>query len=499
MPLEPGSRLGPYEIRTLLGVGGMGEVYRGRDTRLGRDVALKVISPRLVGNESSRHRFEREARAASALNHPSIVTVYDVGETDGVSWIAMEWVDGRTLRQVFADGPLPIEEGWSIARQIADGLAVAHAKGVIHRDLKPENVMIASDGRVRILDFGLARQSLPEGLDGSLADETMSAFGATVDGVILGTVGYMSPEQASGGTVDFRSDQFSFGLLAYEMLAGQRAFVRANAIETLWATIREDPVPLSSIRSGIPAGLDRVITRCLSKKPQDRFASTRDLAAALEVTGTGLLGPAAAPPLPLPTEPAVPARRRRMAATCRTRGRHRLVVALAGSLSWKGITSSPAAIDSLAVLPFENRSTDPGSSYLGDELTESLINQMSRVPSLKVMARATVFRFKGTADPHKAGRDLRVGAVLTGSVTRRGNNLAISAELFDTATGVSVGRRHVQRTIHRPAADAGHTSCRRSPTSSGCVSRARRNGRLAGKAPTILRRTSSSSKHGISW
>src|SRR5215210_4134656 len=156
MPFEPGHRLGPYEIRALLGVGGMGEVYRGRDTRLGRDVALKVISPTLVGNESSRHRFDREARAASALNHPAIVTVYDVGETGGVSWIAMEWVEGRTLRQALDEGRLSVHEAWSIARQVALGLAAAHAKGIVHRDLKPENVMLATDGRVRILDFGLA-------------------------------------------------------------------------------------------------------------------------------------------------------------------------------------------------------------------------------------------------------------------------------------------------------------------------------------------------------
>jgi serine/threonine protein kinase len=364
----------------------MGEVYRGRDTRLGRDVALKVISPKLVGNETSRHRFEREARAASALNHPAIVTVYDVGETEGVSWIAMEWVDGRTLRQVFADGPLPLHDAWSIARQIAEGLAAAHAKGVIHRDLKPENVIIATDGRVRILDFGLARQTVTEGFESSLeAAETMLAIGATVEGVILGTVGYMSPEQAAGGAVDFRSDQFAFGLLVYEMLSGRRAFAHASAVETLWATIRENPVPLGSLRSGIPEALERVVARCLSKKPEERFASTRDLVAALESAEAGLLE-TPAPTVVLPPEaPVVVARRA-------TRLRDAAVVVAvilivtAMAMSWKVLTTSDA-IDSLAVLPFENRSTDPDSNYLGDELTESLINQMVRVPSLKVPAR----------------------------------------------------------------------------------------------------------------
>lgn len=238
MALEPGHRLGPYEIRALLGIGGMGEVYRGRDTRLGRDVALKVISPALVEHQSSRQRFEREARAASALNHPAIVTVYDVGESDGVSWIAMEWVDGRTLRQLLADRHLPVHTAWSIGRQIAEGLAAAHARGVVHRDLKPENVMIAEDGRIRILDFGLARQSLPGGFDNSLeAAETLADVGGTVDGLILGTIGYLSPEQASGSAADFRSDQFALGLVIYEMLAGRRAFAQPGAVDNLFATI----------------------------------------------------------------------------------------------------------------------------------------------------------------------------------------------------------------------------------------------------------------------
>ena len=415
----------------------MGEVYRGRDTRLGREVALKVISPKLVGNETSRHRFEREARAASALNHPAIVTIYDVGETDGVSWIAMEWVDGRTLRQVFAEGPVALQDTWSIARQIAAGLAAAHDKGIVHRDLKPENVIIASDGRVRILDFGLARQSVTQGFDSSLmAAETMAAVGATVDGVILGTVGYMSPEQAAGGAVDFRSDQFAFGLLVYEMLAGRRAFAQGSAVETLWATIREDPAPLASLRTGVPAALERVVARCLSKKPEERFASTRDLVAALEGAEAGLLE-APAPTVVLPSEAPVAVRRK-------TRLRDGAIVTAVilgvtvAAISWRGFKTAPGAIDSLAVLPFENRSTDPESNYLGDELTESLIHQMARVPSLKVMPRATVIRYKGTIDPMKAGRDLRVGAVLTGIVSRRSNDLSVSAELVDTATGASL-------------------------------------------------------------
>jgi eukaryotic-like serine/threonine-protein kinase len=460
MPLERGDRLGPYEVQCLLGIGGMGEVYRACDARLGRDVALKVISPKLVGDEASRHRFQREARAASALNHPAIVTVYDVGDTDGVSWIAMEWVEGRTLRAALSDGPIAVREAWSIARQVAEGLAVAHARGIVHRDLKPENVMLVHDGRVKILDFGLARQTIAEHLQGSasMVDTMAPPPGATVDGVILGTVGYMSPEQAAGQPVDFRSDQFALGLLAYEMLAGRRAFVRPTAVETLTAVIREEPAPLSSVRTGVPEALEQVIARCLAKHPADRFASTRDLAAALEAVAAGsgsvtALADAAmsatatrGPAVPSTGTATQPSRRWPTVSLAIA------VVALAalGIAGWYRLRVPAAAtIDSLAVLPFENRSVDAGSEYLGDELTESLINQMSRIPALKVMARATVFRLREIKDPQEAGRKLGVGAVLSGSVARRGNQLVISAELIETGTGAQLwGERY-----ERPFAD----------------------------------------------
>jgi serine/threonine protein kinase len=453
MPLARGDRLGPYEVQSLLGVGGMGEVYRARDTRLGRDVALKVISARLVGDEASRHRFQREARAASALNHPAIVTVYDVGDTGGVSWIAMEWIEGRTVRAALSEGPLAVRDAWSIARQVADGLAVAHARGIVHRDLKPENVMLVPDGRVKILDFGLARQTLSEQLQGtaSLVETMAPPPGATVDGVILGTVGYMSPEQAAGQPIDFRSDQFALGLLAYEMLAGRRAFVRPTAVETLTAVIREEPAPLSSLRPGVPDTLQSVIARCLAKHPAERFASTRDLVAALDggaagfASGTSLADavtsvtqsrePAVVPPTGTEAKPWL--RRRTVSIAIGL-----IVLASLGLGGWYRLRAPASTIDSLAVLPFENRSVEAGSEYLGDELTESLINQMSRVPSLRVMARATVFRLRGS-DPREAGRSLGVGAVLSGSVARRGNQLVISAELIEARTGAQLwGERY---------------------------------------------------------
>ena len=257
MGLQPGDRLGPYEIQALLGVGGMGEVYRGRDTRLGRDVALKVISPKRVEDASLRRRFELEARAASVLNHPSIVTVYDVGETAGVSWIAMEWVEGRTLRQMLGKGALADRATRSRSRgRSPTGSRPRTRKGVVHRDLKPENVMVTAEDRAKILDFGLARLTTadapPEPV--SRLETLESPPDATRDGTILGTVGYMSPEQAAGRPADFRSDQFSFGLIAYEMLSGRRAFARPTAPETQAAIIREEPVPARVAAQRNPEG-----------------------------------------------------------------------------------------------------------------------------------------------------------------------------------------------------------------------------------------------------
>lgn len=412
----------------------MGEVYRGRDTRLGRDVALKVISPKRVGDADLRRRFELEARAASVLNHPSIVTIYDVGETNGVSWIAMEWVEGRTLREVLADGPLPMRDVLTIGRQIAEGLCAAHERGIVHRDLKPENVMVGRDGRTRILDFGLARQTFAGALSGgSSAIETLATPAAvTGEGVILGTVGYMSPEQASGLPADARSDQFALGLIVYEMVAGRRAFARATAVETLTAIIKEEPPPLSTVRLDVPPALESVIAHCLAKRPEKRFESTREVAAALGTDATGSAPISFSPTLAVVDAPPLERRRLPLRRAVVVIG---AVALLAGGVAAYRARAAKGAIRSLAILPFENASKDPEVEYLGDGLTDNLINQMSRVASLKVMARATVFRFKGSLDPQDAGKKLGVGAVLTGTVLRRGDRLSISVELVEVPTG----------------------------------------------------------------
>ena len=277
MTLSAGARLGPYEILAPLGAGGMGEVYRARDERLGRDVAIKVLPAELAENAERLKRFEKEARSASALNHPNIVTVYDIGSTDGTSWIAMERVDGETLRRLLAAGPLPLKKLLAVATQIAEGLAKAHETGIVHRDLKPENVMVTKEGTAKILDFGLAKLTAPTGESGELTQSPTASAGTEV-GVVLGTVGYMSPEQALGEALDFRSDQFAFGSILYEMVSGKRAFARASAPETMAAIIREEPELLSSAAPASPVPLRWIVDRCLAKDREERYGSTKDLA-----------------------------------------------------------------------------------------------------------------------------------------------------------------------------------------------------------------------------
>jgi len=274
--ITTGTRLGPYEVVSRLGAGGMGEVWRARDSRLQREVAIKVLPGDVSADAGRLKRFEKEARSASALNHPNIVTIYDIGQSDSVSWIAMELVEGKTVRELLFAGPLPIKRVLSITAQVADGLARAHEAGIVHRDLKPENVMVTKDGRVKILDFGLAKLTytgVESGEGTNLPTDT-----GTGAGVILGTVGYMSPEQASGQPVDFRSDQFSFGSILYELLTGKRAFVGKTGVDTLSAILNDEPAPIATINPQTPTPLRWTVERCLAKEPDDRYASTRDLA-----------------------------------------------------------------------------------------------------------------------------------------------------------------------------------------------------------------------------
>ena len=279
MSLQTGQRLGGFEILGQIGAGGMGEVYRARDTRLGREVALKVLPASVASDRARLARFEQEARAASALNHPGIVTIYEIGRVESVSYIAMELVTGTTLRELLSGQPLAVKRLLAIAAPAADALARAHEAGIVHRDLKPENLMVTRDGFVKVLDFGLAK--LVPASDGQPSTLATIAL-PTESGVIMGTVGYMSPEQASGNRVDFRSDQFALGAILYEMATGRSPFLRSTAAETMVATIREEPEPIGARNPQVPAPLRWVIERCLAKDPERRYASTRDLARDLQ-------------------------------------------------------------------------------------------------------------------------------------------------------------------------------------------------------------------------
>ncbi len=280
MPLSSATRLGPYEIVSALGAGGMGEVYRARDPRLGREVAIKVLPAAWSADAARLHRFEQEARAAAALNHPNILAVYDLGTQDGSPYIVSEVLDGSTLRERLRIGPLPIRKATDYAQQLARGLAAAHDKGIVHRDLKPENIFVTDDGRVKILDFGLAKLTRPESIsDGQTLTQTL----ASDPGTVLGTVGYMSPEQVRGKPADARSDLFSFGAILYEMLSGKRAFHGESAAETMSAIVKEEPPELTETNRSVPPALERIVRHCLEKNPAERFHSAHDVAFDLEM------------------------------------------------------------------------------------------------------------------------------------------------------------------------------------------------------------------------
>jgi eukaryotic-like serine/threonine-protein kinase len=430
MSIARGAKLGPYEVSGPLGKGGMGEVWRGWDPRLGREVALKILPEPAARDAAFLARFRAEAQAASALNHPNIVTIYDVGEEDGRPFLCMELLEGESLRELMDGPPIPVRRVLRIAAQVADGLAAAHARGIVHRDLKPENVVVTRGGVVKVLDFGLAKVSP---LFGSRGDETVPAAApSTSPGALLGTVGYMSPEQASGSEVDFRSDQFSLGTILLELLAGRRVWQRATAAETLVAIMKEEPPAASSLASAVPIPVLRIVERCLAKDPSDRYASTRDLA-------LDLAGAAESPPFAVEEtlRRGVGGSRRGISTQLAPAGRVALVVAslvAVGAVAWPWVRSGRSPIGSLAILPLENRGGE-SAEYLSDGITESLIDRLSRVSSLRVMARATVFRFKGASDPLDVGRKLGVAAILTGSVASRGSRLSVSVELVDVRTG----------------------------------------------------------------
>jgi TolB-like protein/Flp pilus assembly protein TadD/tRNA A-37 threonylcarbamoyl transferase component Bud32 len=420
MNLSAGTRLGPYEILVPLGAGGMGEVYRARDSRLERDVAIKILPERLARDPQALARFEREAKAVAALSHPNILAIHDFGYESGVTYAVTELLEGESLRSRLKRGALHWRKAVETGIAIADGLSAAHSKGIVHRDLKPENIFVTEDCRIKILDFGLARSMTAS------AAERSEAATVTNEGVILGTAGYMSPEQVRGQPADVRSDIFSLGCVVYEMVAGRRAFSRETPAQTMAAILEDQPAELRKPQKQLPAGLENVILQCLEKNPQERFHSAHDLALALRAA----LGGAR-------ETKRISAPRWRMLAV------GVVLLVLAGAVYW---FARPSAIDSLAVMPFVNAGADPNTEYLSDGITESLINKLSQLPKLRVVPRTLVSGYKGKeVDPGKVGRDLHVRAILTGKIMQRGESLDIQTELVDLGALSQLWGEHYDR------------------------------------------------------
>jgi eukaryotic-like serine/threonine-protein kinase len=428
----PRETLGPYKIIGPLGAGGMGEVYVGRDPSLGRTVAIKVLPQRFSGDRESLSRFTREARSASALNHPNIVTIYEVGSEEGTPYIVMEHIEGTDLRTMLRDGPLPNRRTLDIAAQIADGLAAAHEKGIVHRDLKPENVMVTKDGFVKILDFGLAKLIAPAEDD---ADTAHWEIPATNPGTIVGTVGYMSPEQAHGRPLDFRSDQFSLGAILYELSTGKPAFAGDNALDTMTAIVREQPKPIADFNAQAPAAFCDVVERLLAKDAAHRYDSTRDTARALHSIHAYYASTIAKDELPRP--PLV--RRRTLMAAAVVAAV--LVVGATGIWLLYDRTVPLAAEPSgpakkyIAVTQFKDLTGDPNGQLVVDGLSETLAARLARFSSVQVMRPNTPDVLAAAATPQQVARDLGANVVLTGSMQRDGERLRVAYEVVDIGRG----------------------------------------------------------------
>jgi serine/threonine protein kinase len=424
-----GQTISHYRIVEQLGAGGMGVVFKAQDSRLERAVALKFLPEKLAQEPQALERFRREARAASALNHPGICTIYDIGEQDGRAFIAMEFIDGETLRSHIHGKALPLEELLGLGIQIAEALEAAHAEGIIHRDIKPANIFVTKRGRAKVLDFGLAKL-VPKGFASADADSGGElADSNSIVGIISGTPSYMSPEQVRGDGLDPRTDIFSLGLLLYEMATGRQAFSGGTGGIIIEAVLTRPPVPIRSINPGIPPRLEEIIDKALHKDRDQRYQNVADMRAELQRLKRELDSGTRAGDES--SEPATMSNASRQSPT----GQQSSRTSTGQTLGVRGERAS-RIIDSLAVLPFENASRDPEHEYLSDGITASLINILATVPKLRVMAQSTVFRFKGREiDPQAVGRDLNVRAVLTGRMIQRGGSLRIGAELVDVATG----------------------------------------------------------------
>ncbi len=420
--LVPGDRVAQYEILRPLGVGGMGEVYCARDAKLGREVALKILPSDLASSPEALRRFEQEARAASALNHPNIVTIYEISQSERFAWIAMELVDGEDLRTITNREALSLRNTLRIATKVADGLAAAHERGIVHRDLKPDNIMVTPDGFVKILDFGLAKQFRTLASD----DTTMPH---TSPGTIFGTVGYMSPEQATGREMDARSDQFSFGVVLYELLTRIRPFEKASKTETLAAILRDDPPLPSVINEAIPHDVDRIVARCLAKNPRQRYASTRDLASDLREVRDNLTQTSM-------ERRAVTGRIK----TLRSRSIEWAVAAVillvlaGGSVMWKR-RAAAHGVNSIAVVPFRDLDATPDGRVFADGISEMIASRLTEVRELRVATPFDGAPIGENDDVPRIAKRTGADAVIRGTVQRDGNDVRVSATLIDARDG----------------------------------------------------------------
>ncbi len=434
MTLREGDRLGAYEVLALIGAGGMGEVYRARDPRLNRDVAIKVLPEGLASDATAQARFEREARAVAALSHPNILDIHDMGATGAVSWVVTELLEGETLSRRLTAGALPWRKAAEIARDIAEGLTAAHARGVVHRDIKPSNIFLTADGRVKILDFGIARFEERARAPGQPEEDLTDAH------ALVGTAGYLSPEQIRKKPVDGRSDVFSLGCVIYEMVTGRRAFRAETAPDSIVATLRSEPPDPADIVPGIPEDLRLLIARSLEKNPEKRFQSAGDLAFALKIALTGPEpGRHSSPSATLATTPASAPQRGRV--STRAVGGLAVTAMVAVGAIAAGLfhaRNPHAGLSSVAVLPFANATGIADDDYLSEGITESLINSVSRVRGIRVLARTTVYKFREEADPRKAGRNLSVDAVVTGRLRLEGRDLVVQAELVRVSDGAQI-------------------------------------------------------------
>jgi serine/threonine protein kinase/Tfp pilus assembly protein PilF len=407
MPLTSGTRLGTYEIVATLGAGGMGEVYRAKDLRLGREVALKLLPAGVSADSGRLARFEREARTVAGLSHPNIVVLYSVEDEGDVRFLTMELVEGQSLDQHVTPGGLPIARVLDLGIALSDALTAAHEKGVVHRDLKPANVMLTREGRVKVLDFGLAKLTAVDA-DMELTHAATLAGPLSSPGLVVGTVPYMAPEQVRGETVDARSDLFALGIILYELAAGRRPFGGATSADVGSAILRDTPEPLGTLRPDLPGDFERIVSRCLEKNPRERFQTALDVGNELRrVSPTLEQGKIAAPVKPAPRDAA-----------------------------------------SIAVLPFVNRSASVEDEYFSDGLADELLNTLSRIKGLRVSARASSFHFKGKdVPPAEVGRALNVATLLDGSVRKAGDRARISVQLLRASNGEQLWSETYDRTL----------------------------------------------------